>query len=127
LGRKRYFFENIGPEFRKYWFDSDTEGRPFSREEYQQIVKTGKYKRSAMSFGSKRDYDGEGYYVSHALFPKLQEELKVDEDTIALIQRYLPIKEPLLTGRVEELEEDSSLAYLLYDDDAVVIGPNTDL
>src|SRR5699024_8067951 len=49
LGRIRYFFENIGPEFRQYWFDSDTEGRPFSREEYQQIVKTGKYKRSVMS------------------------------------------------------------------------------
>src|SRR5699024_1251082 len=67
-----------------------------------------------------------GYYVSNAMFPKLQEELKVDEDTIALTQRYLLIKEPLLTGRVEELEEDSSLAYLLDDDDAVVIGPNTE-
>src|SRR5699024_11808504 len=77
-------------------------------------------------FGSKRDFDGEGYYVSNAMFPKLQEELKVDEDTIALTQRYLLIKEPLLTGRVEELEEDSSLAYLLDDDDAVVIGPNTE-
>src|SRR5690625_1986609 len=126
LGRIRYFFENIGPEFRQYWFDSDTEGRPFSREEYQQIVKTGKYKRSEMSFDSKRDFDREGYYVSNAMFPKLQEELKVDEDTIALTQRYLLIKEPLLTGRVEELEEDSSLAYLLDDDDAVVIGPNTE-
>src|SRR5699024_6450602 len=121
-----YFFENIGPEFRQYWFDSDTEGRPFSREEYQQIVKTGYYKRSVMRFGSKRDFDGEGYYVSNAMIPKLQEELKEDEDTIDLTQRYLLIKEPLLTGRVEELEEDSSLAYLLDDDDAVVIGPNTE-
>src|SRR5699024_10505806 len=77
-------------------------------------------------FGSKRDFDGEGYYVSNAMFPKLQEELKVDEDTIALTQRYLLIKEPLLTGRVEELEEDSSLAYLLDDDDTVVIGLNTE-
>src|SRR5699024_11792929 len=81
---------------------------------------------SVMSFGSKRDFDGEGYYVSNAMFLKLQEELKVDEDTIALTQRYLLVKEPLLTGRVEELEEDSSVAYLLDDDDAVVIGPNTE-
>src|SRR5699024_5227507 len=112
----RYFFEYIGPEFRQYWFDSDTEGRPFSREEYQQIVKTVKYKRSVMSFGSKRVFDGEGYYVSNAMFLYLQEELKVDDDTIALTQRYLRIKDDLITGRVEELEEDRALANLMQDE-----------
>src|SRR5699024_11328435 len=74
----------------------------------------------------KRKYEREGYYISYEIFTKLQEKLKVDEDTIDLTQRYLLIKEPLLTGRVEELEEDSSLAYLLDDDEAVVIGPNTE-
>src|SRR5699024_9024118 len=61
LGRVRYFLENIGPEFRQYWFESDTDGRPFSREDYQQIVRNAKYKRGAVSFGSKRDFKEEGY------------------------------------------------------------------
>src|SRR5699024_4661195 len=109
-----------------YWGNGDTEARAFSSEEYKQIVKTGKYIRSVMSFRSKRNFDGGGYDVSNAMFPILQEELKVDEDTIGLTQCWLLIKELLLTGRVEELEEDSSLAYWLDDDDAVVIGPNTE-
>ena len=125
LGRVRYFFENIGPELRQYWFDSDTEGKPFSREEFQQIVKTAKYKRAVMSFGSKHDFT-DGYYVKNDMFPKLKNELKVDQETVALTKRYLLIKEPLFTGREEELEEDSSLAYLLEDQDAIVIGPETD-
>jgi len=29
LGRIRYFLEKIGPELRQYWFNSDTEGKPF--------------------------------------------------------------------------------------------------
>ncbi|WP_028390690.1 hypothetical protein [Bacillus cihuensis] len=42
LGRMRYFLEKIGPEFRQYWFNSDTEGKPFSRDEYEHIVKSAK-------------------------------------------------------------------------------------
>ena len=29
LGRMRYLLEKIGPEFRQYWFDRDTDGKPF--------------------------------------------------------------------------------------------------
>ena len=29
LGRMRYLLEKIGPEFRQYWFDHDTDGKPF--------------------------------------------------------------------------------------------------
>ena len=125
LGRMRYFFENIGPEMRQYWFDSDTEGRPFSREEYQEIVKTGKYKKSVMSFGSKVDFEKDNYYVRNDMFPKLTEEEKVDQETIALTKRYRLLKEPLFTGREEKFEEDSSIAYLLDDEDAIVLGPQT--
>src|SRR5690606_27460593 len=60
LGRARYFLEKIGPELRQYWFNSDTEGKPFSREEYEHIVKSAKYKRDVVSFGSKRDFEKEG-------------------------------------------------------------------
>ncbi|MBM7714620.1 glutamate synthase (ferredoxin) [Bacillus thermophilus] len=122
LGRVRYFLEKIGPEMRQYWFNSDTEGRPYTRDDYEHIVRSAKYKRAAIGFGSKRDFEEEGYYVRNDLFPKLTEELKVDTETLALTQKYLLIKDPLFTQRVEKWEEDKSSAYLLHDNDAVVIG-----
>ncbi|MBS4196216.1 FMN-binding glutamate synthase family protein [Lederbergia citri] len=126
LGRVRYFLEKIGPEFRQYWFNSDTEGRPFSRNDYEHIVKSAKYKRDVVGFGSKRDFEEEGYYVRNDMFPMLNEEMKMDENTLALTKRYLLIKDPLFTQREEKWEEDESSAYLLHNDDAVVIGPNTE-
>lgn len=121
LGRVRCFLEKIGPEMRQYWFNSDTEGRPYSRDAYEHIVRSAKYKRDAIGFGSKRDFEEEGYYVRNDLFPKQTEKLKIDE-TLALTQKYLLIKDPLFTQRVEKWEEDKSSAYLLHEDNAVVIG-----
>ena len=28
----------IGPEFRQYWFDHDTDGKPFSRYDFQSVM-----------------------------------------------------------------------------------------
>jgi len=58
------------------------------------------------------------------MFPKLSDELKIDENVVTLTNRYLLIKDPLFTQRIEKMEEDKSLAYLLRDEDAVVIGEN---
>lgn len=125
LGRIRYFSEKIGPELRQYWFNGDTEGKPFSREDYEHIVRSAKYKRDVVGFGSKRDFEEEGFYVRNDMFPKLSEEIKMDQETLALTNRYLLIKDPLFTQRVEKWEEDESSANLLHDDDAIVIGPKT--
>lgn len=125
LGRVRYFLEKIGPELRQYWFNNDTEGKPFSRDDYEHIVRSAKYKRDVIGFGSKRDYEEEGYYVRNEMFPKLIEELNVDEDVIVLTKKYLLLRDPLFTQRKEVLQDDKSFAYLLTDEDAVVIGPNT--
>jgi len=125
LGKLRYFLEAIGPEMRQYWFNSDTEGKPFSRDEYEHVVKTAKYKRDVLAYGSKRDFDKEGYYVRNALFPKQMEELKLDRETKVKTYKYLLVKDSLFGMRKEDRVEDESLAYLLHDDDAVVIGPNT--
>lgn len=125
LGRVRYFLEKIGPELRQYWFNNDTEGKPFSRDDYEHIVRSAKYKRDVIGFGSRRDFEEEGYYIKNAIFPKLTEELNMDKDVVTLTNRYLLLRDPLFTQRKEKLEENSSFAYLLKDEDAVVIGPNT--
>src|SRR5699024_3404146 len=60
-----------------------------------------------------------------AMFPKLLEELKIDRQVQVTTNRYLLVKEPLFTRRKEYLEADESSAYLLDDDEKIVIGPLT--
>jgi len=122
LGRVRYFLEQIGPELRQYLFSSDLEGKPFSRIEYQQVVKKAKYKRDVVGFGSLRDFESSGFYIRNSMFPKVTGELKMDTDTRVKTKRYLLLNEPLFAQRKEEIEEHESLAYLLKDEDAIVIG-----
>ncbi|HLQ71353.1 MAG TPA: glutamate synthase-related protein, partial [Bacillota bacterium] len=122
LGRARYFFEKIGPEFRQYLFNNDLEGKPFSRKEYQEIVRAAKYKREVIGFGSQRDFEEAGYYIRNSLFPKLTEELKICRDKKVATKRYLLLKDPLFTQRKEELDVDESNGFLLDDNDAIVIG-----
>jgi glutamate synthase domain-containing protein 2 len=125
LGRIRYFFEKVGPEMRQYWFNNDTEGKPFSRDDYEHIVKGAKYKRDVVGYGSKRDFEEEGFYIRNDMFPKQTEEMKMDEEASVLTKRYILIKDPLFSQREENWEDESGSAYLLHDDDAIVIGPKT--
>lgn len=124
IGRARYFLETIGPELRQYLFNGDQEGQPLSRSDYQHIVKKAKYKRDVIGFGSTRNFEEAGFYIRNSMFPKLSEELKIDRETKVTTQRYLLLNEPLFMQRKERLEEHESIAYLLDDQDAIVIGGN---
>ncbi|RKQ34731.1 FMN-binding glutamate synthase family protein [Oceanobacillus halophilus] len=124
VGRGRYFVENIGPELRQYLFNSDTEGKPLSRIDYQHIVKKSKYKKDVISYGSQRDFEGAGYYIRNSMFPKLTEEMKVDHQTKVTTDRYVLTKEPLFAQKKEHMEKHETQAYLLDDQDAIVIGKN---
>lgn len=61
LGKVRYFTEKIGPELRQYLYNNDNEGKPFSRKEFQDVVKSGKYKDRLVGFGSLRDFGDEDF------------------------------------------------------------------
>ncbi|HET6872628.1 MAG TPA: FMN-binding glutamate synthase family protein [Sporolactobacillaceae bacterium] len=122
LGRIRYFLEKIGPELRQYLFNSDTEGKPFSRDDYEHVVKAAKYKRDVAGFGSKRDFEAEGFYLRNDMFPLQMDELKRDRETKVKTHKYVLLKDTLFTQRKEELREELADAYLLHEDDAVVIG-----
>lgn len=124
LGRMRYFLESIGPEMRQYWFNSDTEGKPFSRVQLENIVKSAKYQREVLGFGAERDFDEEGYYIANRMFPKQTEEMKMDRDTKSQTKKYILLKDSLFGQREEKYEDSDSNAYLLTENDAVVLGPN---
>lgn len=50
LARIRYISEKMGPELRQYLFSGDNEGKPFSRNDYKNIVLAGKYNSRMTSF-----------------------------------------------------------------------------
>ncbi len=122
LGWLRYLLEKLGPEFRQYWFDHDTAGKPFSRADYLGVVFASKYRTDLISFGAKRDYEQPGFYLSNALFPKLAEELRVDNGAVVPARKYEIVKETLFT-RHERMVADKARKWLYTDEDAIVVGP----
>jgi glutamate synthase domain-containing protein 2 len=123
LGWLRYLLEKLGPEFRQYWFDNDTEGKPFSRADFVGIVYAAKYRTDLISFGGRRDYEKPGFYLSNAMFPKLTSELRVDNDGLIPGKKYVITDEGLFT-RKEKFVEEQVKPWLLHDDDVIVVGEN---
>ncbi|UOQ87249.1 FMN-binding glutamate synthase family protein [Gracilibacillus salinarum] len=123
IGRVRYFLESIGPELRQYLFTEDNTGKPFSRKDYQDIVLPAKYKRRLEGFGSKRDFDQQGYYIRNTMFPKLKEELSVQHAPLIDTKIYHVDKENLFS-RKEHRQSQQVSPYLLKKEHEVVIGPN---
>ncbi|OCA81408.1 FMN-binding glutamate synthase family protein [Pseudobacillus wudalianchiensis] len=124
IGKVRYFTEHIGPELRQYLFEGDNEAKPFSRKEYQDIVKAGKYKERLVGFGSKRNFTEDGFYIRNTLFPKQREEMKVD-NTEKIKTRVYKVDSDNLFTRKEHSEERLIDPFYLRDEDAVILGENT--
>ena len=122
LGRIRYIFEMLGPEMRQYMFDSDTEGRPFSRTDFANIVVAGKYMKTLIAFGSKRNFSDSGWYLKNDMFPKLAEEMRVEREPKITTKRYVGTEG--LFSRKENLEEVDIQPWRLTKDDAIVVGPS---
>ena len=124
IGRIRYMTEQIGPELRQYLFENNNEGTPFSRKEFEDVVKAGKYKERLIGFGSERDFNESGYYIRNSMFPKLREELRLDNSQKINTKVYEVVEEGLLT-RKENREDRQIEPYYLRDEDAVIIGGDT--
>ncbi|MEY8350590.1 FMN-binding glutamate synthase family protein [Bacillus cereus] len=123
LGRMRFLLEKIGPEFRQYWFDHDTDGKPFSRYDFQSVMFLAKYRSEVLGFGSKKDFDASGYYIANTLFPILTEELHVNLSEERTAKKYVIQKEGLFS-RKEKLTEDTTNLWLYNEEDAMVVGEN---
>ncbi|MEC9455847.1 MAG: FMN-binding glutamate synthase family protein, partial [Candidatus Neomarinimicrobiota bacterium] len=121
LGRVRYLLEMLGPEFRQYLFDADDEGRPFSRIDFSNIVVQGKYLKTVIAFGSKRDFDKPGLYLRNSMFPKQKEEMRVELEPKIKTKRYVGTEG--LFSRTEHLEDVEVSPWTIPEEDAVVIGP----
>ncbi|EBA00158.1 hypothetical protein [Marinobacter sp. ELB17] len=64
----RYLFEAIGPEIRQYFIQSDTDERPFSREQRTIVYQRAKDILDKRPFGSQLNMYEEGFeWMSHSL------------------------------------------------------------
>jgi glutamate synthase domain-containing protein 2 len=74
LGHMRFLLEEIRPEMYQYFVESDTSGRPFSREQRTVVYSRAKNTRDTIPFGTVEDVYETGYeWVNHSLSPKKME------------------------------------------------------
>lgn len=70
IGNLRYLFEEIRPEINQYFVESNTEGKPFSREQRSLVYQRSKKQVDTIPFGSQQDFYVEGYeFINHSLYP----------------------------------------------------------
>ncbi|PTI42217.1 hypothetical protein BU056_02120 [Staphylococcus succinus] len=120
LARVRYFVEKIGPELRQYLFLADTEGKPFSRNDFTNIVIAGKYNTRMTSFGTQQKYE-DGFYIQNTMFPLQTTELHIDQSPMISTFVYQIDNERLL-DREEHRNQTEIDPYYLSDEDAIILG-----
>src|SRR5690606_2911588 len=70
IGHLRYFFESIRPEIRQYFFESDTDGNPFSCRQRSVVYQRAKNEKQTVSCGMQDDPYAPGYeWVAHSIAP----------------------------------------------------------
>jgi glutamate synthase domain-containing protein 2 len=70
IGHLRFIFEAIRPEMRQYFFESDLDGAPFSREQRAVVYQRAKNQLDKKPFGTLSDVYESGYeWMLHSLWP----------------------------------------------------------
>jgi glutamate synthase domain-containing protein 2 len=70
IGHLRFFFEKIRPEMRQYFFEGDTDGRPFPRERRAIVYQRAKQELDKKPFGTQGDVYAKGHeWMLHSIAP----------------------------------------------------------
>lgn len=136
VSRIRYMAEQISPEIKQYFIDGDEEGKPYSRLDFQTIVRFAKYGKNVISLGSKRDFDKPNqFYIRNAFFAKQVTDLEVDQTSMIQTKKYIEVKKEkettidkykeLIFPKEEQLIDAEMKPWLLSDKDAIVVGKDT--
>ncbi len=71
IGHGRYLFESVRREIQQYFVESDTDGRPISREFRSLVYQRSKGVRDTRPFGTIFDVYRDGYeWINHSLAPR---------------------------------------------------------
>jgi len=80
VGHFRYFLESISPEIQQYFIESNTSGRPFSRNLRALVYRRAKNVNDTHPFGTQRDIFVEDYVaLRHSIYAKsfITDDLRV--------------------------------------------------
>jgi glutamate synthase domain-containing protein 2 len=70
IGRGRYLLEMIRPEINQYFVESNSDGKPFSRNDRSVVYQRAKGELDTLPFGTQRDVYATGYeWINHSLAP----------------------------------------------------------
>jgi glutamate synthase domain-containing protein 2 len=70
IGNFRYLFEEIRPEINQYFVESNTDGRPFSREQRSIVYQRAKKQTDTIPFGTQQNVYADDYeFLTHSLYP----------------------------------------------------------
>jgi len=70
IGHGRYLLELIRPEINQYFVESNSDGRPFSRNDRSVVYQRAKGELDTLPFGTQRDVYATGYeWINHSLAP----------------------------------------------------------
>lgn len=71
LGHGRFLAERIRPEIQQYFVESETNGKPFSRETRATVYSRAKGQEDKLPFGTQLDVYADGHeFLTHSLFPE---------------------------------------------------------
>lgn len=71
LARFRYLFESVRPEFRQYFFEGETDGKPFNRRQRSIVYQRSKNEKETVAFGMQDEPTRVGYeWAAHSIYPK---------------------------------------------------------
>ena len=70
MGRLRYLLESIRPELRQYFWESDTDETPYSRNQRAMVYQRAKDNQAKRSFGTEKAvYEEEFNWLNHSVNP----------------------------------------------------------
>jgi glutamate synthase domain-containing protein 2 len=70
IGHIRFFLEKIRPEMRQYFFEADTDGRPFPRDRRAIVYQRAKKQLDKKPFGTQGEVYSEGHeWMLHSMLP----------------------------------------------------------
>ncbi len=70
VGHARYLLEMIRPEINQYFIESNSDGKPFSRNDRSLIYQRAKGELDTLPFGTQKDVYATGYeWINHSLVP----------------------------------------------------------
>jgi glutamate synthase domain-containing protein 2 len=70
IGHLRYMFEEVRPELRQYFFESETDGMPFTRDQRAIVYQRAKMQLQTRPFGTQLDVYRPAYeWITHSIAP----------------------------------------------------------